>query len=139
MPSLKSCAEVFGENILRSPVGRTVWILNVHPQPSPSPKTASLTWLDLLNEKSEDRVEDVFGEMIKGIGELIRDRQFQLIDTILRTVQFDNILPNFSVALLRLTFSVRSELVEWRTALAKARRALIYQGYDADRLLTGLR
>lgn len=84
-------------------------------------------------------MEDVFGEMIKGIGELIRDRQFQLIDTILRTVQFDNILPNFSVALLRLTFSVRSELVEWRTALAKARRALIYQGYDADRLLTGLR
>ena len=97
-----------------------------------------LSWFIEAHANNEGASSATLVNIITGIHLLIKNRDFQMIDMVLRTTRLDRLAPEAIVAFARTSFPIRSRLSEWQRYLQRARKELRRRSLNAVSLMSGL-
>ena len=103
------------------------------------PLSIDMNWLEYLIS-TPDRKPDttILHKVTEGVLSLLRGQQFRTMDTVLSSFNPEQARPEFSLCLLRVSFTARSLLQEWHALLRKTRIAFARRGLNSKQLLSGL-
>jgi hypothetical protein len=123
---------------------RSEWLNRMEEEPRnevrvrPLRPPVDLSWFIEANAPKEGASSATLVSIINGLHLLIKNRDFQTIDKILRTARVDGLAPEAIIAFGRTCFPIRTKLREWYRYLQRARTELRRKGLNADSLLSGL-
>lgn len=102
-------------------------------------KSQDLTWVSQIAGQGVAKLSArELIPVITGLRELISGRSYSVLDMIFSSHNPDSLQPEMIVSLLRTTYPVHQELVEWRGFLHRAKASLTHRKFNAQRILIGL-
>jgi hypothetical protein len=111
-------------------------VRTVRMEPSAS---SALNWLlQALSGDTEKSTSDELVEVINGLNDLLKSRQFSVVDLVLKAVDVKRLSPEMLLAFSRTTFAVRSKLSMWRPFVMKAKQELNRRAWIAPPCSVGL-
>jgi hypothetical protein len=106
-------------------------------QPQSAP--LSLDWVQaLLQDGRQNTSQESFMNMVNGLENFLEQRNFEILDELLDSVDFSEVTPEVMVAFVRTTYQARSKLRAWPGAVQRIKSELTRRGFDSSRVLTGL-
>lgn len=98
-----------------------------------------LTWLfEAMSHGPERSGTGQITKVVSGLNSLLKERKFDDLSMILLLIPTKQLSPELMLALLRVTFAVRTEVSSWYSMLTKVRNELEARNYPAKKMLAGL-